>query len=232
MNIYIMDVTIPPIEFFLPRVSGERIERMKQYKFEIDRRRGLAAETLLNFGLKRLCSGLSVPVTIKRDENGKPHIVLDEADKRLLRSAGVLPADRESIDFSLSHSGDYAICAIAGRETEEIGVDIEEHRRDSGKIAEHFFCEGENARIQNAEDFYMYWTLKESFIKAVGLGLKLSLNSFEAFPKGDLAEYKHSVNESRYVGRVYRPYPGYTVSVCARGDEAFPAVIENVDNII
>ncbi len=228
-----MDVTIPPIEFFLPRVSEERIGRMRKFRFEIDKRRGLAAETLLNFGLKSLCHELSVPVTLKRDENGKPHIILSENDKSLLRSEGVLSEDGESIEFSLSHSGDYAVCAIAREDEGKIGVDIEQSRKKEGKIAEHFFCQGENQRIRNASDFYTYWTLKESFIKAVGTGLGLALDSFEVFEENGSAVYKQNVDMNEYKGRVYHPYPGYTLSVCVSGKEpAFPEKIENVDSII
>ena len=222
MKIYITDVTVPPIGYFLSGVSRERIERMEGFRFEIDKRRGLAAETLLNYGLRRLCGRLSVPVKLFRDEAGKPHLSLSDEDKALLRSEGILFG--ESIEFSLSHSGDYAVCAIAEGNEGEIGIDIEKHKKDQKGIAEHFFCEGEKQRIKTDEDFYRYWTLKESFIKAVGKGLAIALDSFEVFEKDGIASYRQSANDKVYTGRVYQPYPGYTLSVCAEGGNVrFPA---------
>ena len=222
MKIYITDVTVPPIGCFLPRVSPERIERMERFRFDIDKRRGLAAETLLNYGLERLCGRLSVPVRLFRDEDGKPHLSLSDEDKAVLRAEGILP--EESIEFSLSHSGDYAVCAIAEGNEGEIGIDIEKHKKDQKGIAEHFFCEGEKQRIKTDEDFYRYWTLKESFIKAIGKGLAIALDSFEVFEENGIASYKQSVNDKVYTGRFYHPFPGYTLSACAEGVSVrFPA---------
>ena len=146
MRIYITDVTVPTIEFLSSGVSRERIERMEGFRFEIDKRRGLAAETLLNYGLKRLYGRLSFPVKLFRDEDGKPHLDLSDEDKALLRSQGILFS--ENIEFSLSHSGDYAVCAISEGKEGEIGTDIEKHKKDQKGIAEHFFCEGEKQRIK------------------------------------------------------------------------------------
>ena len=224
MRLYITDVTAPDIASLISRVSKDRIERAEKFRFEIDKRRGLAAETLLNYGLKRLCGRLLFPVRLLRNENGKPRLDLSQEEKDLLRAAGALSSEAESLCFSLSHSGDYAACAIADAGEGELGTDIEEHRPDRSGIAEHFFCRGEVERIRNDEDFYMYWTLKESFLKAVGRGLALPLDSFEVFvdASGE-ASYVQSVNGDVYRGRVYRPFKGYTLSVCAGGEGAvFP----------
>ncbi|MBQ7563756.1 MAG: 4'-phosphopantetheinyl transferase superfamily protein [Lachnospiraceae bacterium] len=229
MKLYIMDVTIPPLEFFLPRVSEDRIGRAKKFRFEMDRRRGLAAEALLNYGLKQLCPGLSFPVELIRDENGKPEVVFSEQEQELLRSQGILTEEEDSIEFSLSHSGDYAICGISDRQGEKLGVDIEKRRKNEGKIAEHFFCENEVRSIRTAEDFYRFWTLKESFTKAVGLGLSLPLDSFEVRVDGSEASYVYSKDTAVYRGKLYEPLADYTIAVCVKGEQAFPDGIECVD---
>ena len=232
MKLYIMDVTIPSFEFFLPRVSAERIERMKKFRFEMDKRRGLAAEALLNFGIKQLCPGLSFPLTLSRDENGKPSLVFLERELTLLRNEGILTEEEDGIEFSLSHSGDYAVCAISERQEEKLGVDIERRRKDEGKIAEHFFCENEVRSIHSAEDFYRFWTLKESFTKAQGLGLGLELNSFEVRIEGNEASYLYPRDPSVFRGRIYEYAPDYTVAVCVRGTQSFPKEIVSVDDRI
>ncbi len=232
MKIYITDVTVPPIEYFLPRVSRERIERMERYRFEIDKRRGLAAETLLNYGLQRACGRLSVPVKLFRDEDGKPHLDLTDGERALLREEGLLSETGGSIEFSLSHSGNYAVCAISDGKEEEIGADIERHKKIERDIAGHFFCEGENRRIKTDEDFYSIWTLKESFIKAVGKGLAIPLNSFEVFEENGIASFEHSLNDNVYRGRVYHPFPGYTLSVCITGESTELPGIEEIETVI
>ena len=69
----------------------------------------------------------------------------------------------------------------------EIGVDIEIVGREADvlDIAKRSFSSSEVAdifRLSNVEDrinrFYDYWTLKESYIKATGLGLKIPLDQF------------------------------------------------------
>ena len=51
----------------------------------------------------------------------------------------------------------------------------------------------------------------------MGKGLAISLDSFEVFEKDGIASYKQSINDKVYTGRVYQPYPGYSLSVCAEG---------------
>lgn len=94
--------------------------------------------------------------------------------------------------FNISHSGAYALCTIAVGENaqcgeklcaSEVGCDIE--RVDEGrfcgeqfKLAERFFCPEECEQIRTADDFYRFWVLKESFMKATRMGMKLPLDSF------------------------------------------------------
>lgn len=81
--------------------------------------------------------------------------------------------------FNISHSGNYVICACS---TQQIGVDIEQMNPLDHKIAKHFFCSQEYKEISKAmnrtECFYKYWTAKESYVKYIGKGLLISLNSF------------------------------------------------------
>ena len=77
------------------------------------------------------------------------------------------------------------------------------------RLAERYFCPGEVAWIQSqtteaeqAEGFYRYWVLKESFIKAIRLGMKQDLCEFEialdAFPeKYYYQEYRTDAGDAR-----------------------------------
>lgn len=68
-----------------------------------------------------------------------------------------------------------------------LGVDIERARASTHifPILNHYFCAQESAALQALEDeacqrqrFFDLWALKESYIKATGLGLAQSLKSF------------------------------------------------------
>ena len=87
-------------------------------------------------------------------------------------------------EFSLSHAGRMVLVGLCrGR---RIGVDIEEIRPigDTSAIAESHFTPQECAFIfdqkpANREHaFFRCWTRKEAYVKAVGKGLSIPLNSF------------------------------------------------------
>jgi len=87
-----------------------------------------------------------------------------------------------SVRFNLSHSGERVMCAVSGS---DIGCDVEQIASPDLRVAKRFFCPEEYEAIRRCPDeteqarlFYRYWTLKESFIKAAGLGLAIPLNEF------------------------------------------------------
>ena len=98
--------------------------------------------------------------------------------------------------FSLSHSENTALCAVS---SEEIGCDIEVPRGFDPKIARRFFHKTEcdwlfsHLEQDQSDAFYRLWTCKESFIKALGLGLSLELDSFAVIP-GETVRLTQSVD--------------------------------------
>ena len=76
--------------------------------------------------------------------------------------------------------------ALIIRQGAEVGCDVEQ--RDSSvrgrQIAQRYFSDSEveelfqHSAADQAHAFFDYWSLKESFIKAKGLGLALPLGSF------------------------------------------------------
>ena len=87
--------------------------------------------------------------------------------------------------FSISHSGSRAICALSihGR----IGVDLEEIRDFPVDEFKNQFSSREWSHILTApvplDLFYHYWTAKESIVKADGRGLNIALSSVEVTDK-------------------------------------------------
>jgi 4'-phosphopantetheinyl transferase len=108
------------------------------------------------------------------NEYGKPHIVN-------------LPAQVD-LRFNLSHTKGLAVLALAFNR--EIGVDVEHLGREetNADIAERFFAPEEvldfiaQPEHQKSMRFLEYWTLKEAYIKAIGMGLSCPLESFAFRP--------------------------------------------------
>jgi 4'-phosphopantetheinyl transferase len=190
----------------LHRLSRQRQEKTMRYHFKKDRLLSLGAGLILDYGLRQY--GITErDAEISQNANGKPYLV-KHAD----------------IHFNLSHSGEYVIAAFAGQ---EIGADIQQISHNLRNIAPHFFCPSESAYIssypqpEQQEAFCRIWCLKESFIKAVGIGLNLPLNAFEIHI-GTFISVSHSVNEKTYHFREYG-VNGYKTAVCCE-DDTFDAL--------
>ena len=63
-----------------------------------------------------------------------------------------------------------------------VGVDIEQEAEADLDFAQKFFHPEETSRINSSENirdsFYRHWALKESYLKCLGTGLSVPLNSF------------------------------------------------------
>lgn len=88
--------------------------------------------------------------------------------------------------FNLSHTQSAIVCAVLHHENALLGVDVEQIRSipDLPSLCEYAFHPQEAQRVlaldssQQQDTFYTYWTLKEAYIKAIGMGLSKSLQSF------------------------------------------------------
>ena len=109
--------------------------------------------------------------------------------------------------FNLSHSGMYVAAAFG---TEDIGVDVELMRTGKQKIAQRFFAEDERKYLEKCwtdEAFTGIWTRKEAYIKAVGTGIAMSLDSFSTMEEQVGEYYLKTWNVERDVW----------LSVCRKG---------------
>lgn len=93
------------------------------------------------------------------------------------------------LHYSISHSGDYWVCAVAGQ---PLGVDIERHHPvPFQKIARRFFHPDEIVYLEKAGEtgFFALWTAKESYVKYTGQGVGHHFSDFcVASPTGLLQE--------------------------------------------
>ncbi|MGK0372960.1 MAG: 4'-phosphopantetheinyl transferase [Glaciecola sp.] len=88
------------------------------------------------------------------------------------------------LKFNLSHAKSMIVLAVSNGQ--EVGVDVESVDRDiaSDKLANYAFSKKEYEQLKQVEAaffqerFFDFWTFKEAYIKACGMGLSIPLDSF------------------------------------------------------
>ena len=177
-------------------VSPARRQKAEALRRPEDRWRSLAAGLLLRHALAVLGIDPAEPVT---DPYGKPYLPGGPA-------------------FSLSHSGDYALCAVAER---DVGCDIQRIGGFDERLARRCLTRAEYADVLAQADpgaralrFYRYWTLKESFIKAVGLGLRLPLREID-IRLGPPPALRQQADGRDFGLAEFDALPGYCCALCA-----------------
>lgn len=84
------------------------------------------------------------------------------------------------IFFNISHCHEMAVCTICNS---EVGIDVENIRTYHPRVVKRVFSAKETAILENSankdEMFFRIWTLKESFVKAIGIGISYPMKSCE-----------------------------------------------------
>ena len=141
----------------LERAMPERIQKACRYHFEHDRLLSLGAGILL-----LECLGLKNEAELEYNEYEKPY-------------APHYP------EFNISHSGNWVILA-AGEST--IGADIERINPANIDVAPSVYTSRELEWLaeEPLQRFFRLWVLKESVMKATGMGMNLEPISFDVMP--------------------------------------------------
>ena len=148
----------------------EEAEKQQRFYFPKHRHQYLVARALVRTTLSRYTGIEPRLLEFLKNHYGRPEVILPER----------LPPIR----FNISHTDGLIACAVVLKQ--DIGVDVEDimRREVSLDLANRFFSEKEvNSLQQLPKDkmwnrFYDYWTLKESYIKARGMGLSIPLDQF------------------------------------------------------
>lgn len=121
-----------------------------------------AGKLLLSYAVKEEYGWQTLP-EINRHPYGKPYF-----------------PKYAQIYFNISHSGNRVVCALGKL---ELGVDIEQIRGVKESLCKRVLSERELEWMEACENreeaFTRLWTLKESFVKTTGEGLRTELRSVE-----------------------------------------------------
>jgi 4'-phosphopantetheinyl transferase len=145
---------------YLLRLPSDMQKKITRYVRWQDRQAGLFGKILLIESLRICGYPPSVIHHLSYNPFGKPWI-------------------SESIDFNISHSGDYVVCAVTNKG--KVGIDIERIRAIELADFKRYMSPEEWKHIKYAdlpyERFYEYWTMKECVMKAEGKGLSIPLTN-------------------------------------------------------
>jgi 4'-phosphopantetheinyl transferase len=152
-------------------LSPDEVRRADRFYFEKDRWRFTKARSAMRHILGRYAGRPPQELAFSYGPKGKPEL------------SGEL--EKSGIKFNLSHSHELAFLAVTRRLT--VGVDIERINPEfaTEDVAERFFSANEVRCLQalpsleRADAFFSCWTRKEAYIKALGEGLSVPLDSFE-----------------------------------------------------
>jgi 4'-phosphopantetheinyl transferase len=187
-------------ERLLLHTSEEKRGSVKRYKFHADACRTLIADLLIRLLLCQEYDLSEREIRFERNPYGKPFL-----------------SSRPELYFNLSHSGEWVTCALGAS---PVGVDIERVDNIDLSVAEHFFSREEYRDLLGARDplhrFYEIWTSKESYVKMLGVGLGLPLQSF-SIKIDDLQRIRlvrHDGTDSNAAFFQYDVHPQYKLSLC------------------
>jgi len=183
---------------FLPEAGRERVRDRLNSTSKLQT---VAGELLARYSVGQFLGKADQEINLVFGDKGKPRI-----------------NNLQNVHYNISHSGHYVVCAVAPN---EIGIDVERVRKVSLRIAERFFSEPEinDLMTRNDEDrmhyFITLWTIKESYLKAIGRGLTQHLNSFTICKNGDSYLLTGNQEAEGFGIETHQLSTDYMMAVCA-----------------
>jgi 4'-phosphopantetheinyl transferase len=194
-------------------LSEEERRQEGRFHFARDRRRYLVTRALVRSTLSRYQDRPPGSWRFSQNAYGRPEI------------ADAAPGGRDLI-FNLSHTDGLIVFGVT--RSRALGVDVEniQAREVSVEIADRFFSPAEAAALRSVPNnriqsrFWEYWTFKESYIKARGMGLSIPLDKFGfRYPheRGVAIEIQPELADraARWQFWQFRPDSRYLAAVCA-----------------
>src|ERR1700739_1626702 len=192
--------------------QGEK-EQQARFYFAKDRLRYLCTRALVRMVLSRYASIDPRKWIFSTNAYGCPENANEQVKE-------------ERLSFNISHTHSLIVLGVTRHRA--LGVDVENWRaRDvSIDIADRFFAPAEVKALygvpphQQQYRFFEYWTFKESYIKARGMGLSLPLDKF-SFHYAHARAVEIAIDPeladdaARWQFWQFQPRPEYLVAICA-----------------
>jgi 4'-phosphopantetheinyl transferase len=162
-----------------PLLSQEEYQRAQRFHRPTDRLRFIAGRGILRKIISAYLSLAPDIIQFVYNQYGKPFISTAQ--------------NHGALTFNLSHSNGMALYAVARRR--RVGIDVEHMREDFAtlEVAERFFSKDEFEAVKavasdkRTKAFFDCWSRKESYIKAIGMGVSYPLGGFAVSLTHDVA---------------------------------------------
>lgn len=214
-------------------LSADETARAERFHFPQHRRAFVLGRAALRALLGRYLDMGAMEIQFVYGPQGKPAL------------APGLQTSACPLEFNAANSGNLA--AYAFTIGCPIGVDIERHRelQDFEKIADRFFSPEEAAELlelppaEKTSAFYHCWSRKEAYIKALGGGLSIPLDSFRVTLRPSVPVRFVTLGGSEEAAHgwtleSFDPTPGYAGAIAypgrARSIKASPII--SVDDLL
>jgi 4'-phosphopantetheinyl transferase len=194
-------------------LNGEERRQEPKFYFARDRQRYLVTRALVRTVLSRYVDIPPKEWEFSSNAYGRPEIANAQGREACLV-------------FNISHT--HSLIVLGVTKHRALGVDVENlsGREVSIAIADRYFAAQEVAELKAAPvhqqeyRFFEYWTLKEAYIKARGMGLSLPLDKFSfRYPDEHTVEMtidpEFGGDALRWQFWQFRPTPEYLVAICA-----------------
>jgi 4'-phosphopantetheinyl transferase len=200
-------------------LSPAETQQQQRFYFDRDRRRFLVTRAAVRTILSRYASIDPRAWVFSSNAYGRPEIANTELQD-------------ERLSFNVSHTQGLIVLGVT-RDC-ALGVDVEDLSRDvSIDIADRFFSREEVAALalvpehRRKDRFFQYWTLKEAYIKARGMGLSIPLDQFSfSYPRDGAIDLTMDPDlgddPSRWQFWQFRPSGQHLIAVCAERAAARP----------
>lgn len=203
-------------------ISADERAVQARFRFAKDQRRYLVTRALVRTVLSRYAAVRPEDWVFSAGARGRPAISAP-------RTAPVL-------EFNISHSADLVLLGVTSGRT--LGIDTESVAAREADIdgLNRYFAPEESAALlalapgERRRRFFELWTLKESYIKARGLGLAIALDAFRfelAGERGLTLHMRPGLGDSPDRWRLWLLglRSGFLAAVCAaRGADAPPCI--------
>ena len=220
---YENDVDEDLLRAYVPLLTEAERAKAGRFYFAADRNRHVISRALLRTVLPGYLGIPQQALSFRSDRFGRPSLDHPEA-----LACG--------LDFNLSHTD--GLIALAATCHTAVGVDVENASRQQPamELASRFFSPNEVASLRTFTgdalnlEFYRHWTLKESYLKAYGVGLSLPLDQFGFRLAAQRAEFylapaaEHRADEWYFAQ--WRASADHLLAVCARHGDATPPTIK------
>lgn len=164
-------------------------------------------DKILNYGLTNMFGIDGTGKSIEKGKYGKPYL-----------------KGMEQYQYNVSNTDGMVVCAVSDG---YVGIDVEKKkdfpqkilRKCTSSLERAYILETEDSKLQ-AERFFRLWTLKESYIKMTGEGMRIPLNEveFQISERETKADVRENVKiKCSKEGKFYQKEQGeYWIALCVR----------------